>query len=117
MNCPPENLPNISFNTNTLEAKLPYEDNSFDVIYGISIFTHLSEQMHFDWYKELYRVLKTNGILFLTTQGENFKLKLTQTENETFDEGSLVVRGNVKEGHRTYSAFQPNKFMKELEPN
>ena len=109
-----ENLPNISFNTNTLEAKLPYEDHSFDVIYGISIFTHLSEQMHFDWYKELYRVLKTNGILFLTTQGENFKLKLTQTENETFDEGSLVVRGNVKEGHRTYSAFQPNKFMKEL---
>ncbi len=85
-----------------------------DVIYGNSIFTHLSEQMHYDWFHELHRVLKPNGIMLLTTQGDNFKIKLTSAENKNYDDNQLVVRGNVKEGHRTYSAFHPNGFMKKL---
>lgn len=109
-----ENLPGIHFNKNSLEAILPYEDNFMDVIYGNSIFTHLSEQMHYDWFHELYRVLKPNGIMLLTTQGDNFKIKLTSAENKNYDDNQLVVRGNVKEGHRTYSAFHPKGFMKKL---
>src|SRR5690554_2808438 len=46
-----KNLPGISFNQNSLKAELPYDDASFDIIYGISIFTHLSEQLHTDWYR------------------------------------------------------------------
>lgn len=106
-----ENLPGIQFNNNSLEADLPYEDNFFDIIYGISIFTHLSENLHYKWYEELYRVLKPNGIMVLTTQGQNFKSKLTNTELQRFNSGELIVRGNVKEGHRTYSAFHPSEFM------
>jgi ubiquinone/menaquinone biosynthesis C-methylase UbiE len=109
-----KNLPNIKFNKNTLDATLPYSDNYFDIIYGISIFTHLSEKLHYDWYKELYRILKPNGIMFLTTQGDNFKVKLTNTELDKYNNGELIIRGNVKEGHRTYSAFHPETFMKGL---
>lgn len=112
-----ENLPDIQFNTNSLVAQLPYEDHSMDVIYGLSIFTHLSEQMHYDWYNELYRVLKPNGIMLLSTQGDNFKVKMTDSELKKYDENELVVRGNVKEGHRTYSAFHPPEFMKNLFQN
>lgn len=108
------NIENVNFNHNNLEAKLPYEDNSFDAIYGISIFTHLSKDMHFNWFKELKRTLNTGGLLLLTTQGENFKPKLSKQENKLFDQGDLIVRGNVKEGHRTYSAFHPDAFLKEL---
>lgn len=109
-----KNLPGIHFNNNTLEAKLPYADDFFDIIYGISIFTHLSEQMHFGWYAELFRILKPGGIMFLTTQGDNFKTKLTETELEKFKQGQIIVRGNVKEGHRTYSAFHPKTFIYKL---
>lgn len=109
-----KNLPGIDFNNNSLKAQLPYSDNFVDVIYGISIFTHLSEQLHYDWYAALYRVLKPNGIMFLTTQGDNFKEKLTDLELRNYAENKLVVRGNVKEGHRTYSAFHPKGFMKQL---
>lgn len=109
-----KNLPEIKFNHNTLEARLPYESDFFDVIYGISIFTHLSEQMHYDWFAELTRVLKPGGILLVTTQGAIFKAKLSETEKIQFDGGNLVVRGKVKEGHRTYSAFQPVTFMQKL---
>jgi SAM-dependent methyltransferase len=112
-----ENIPGVHFNTNSLDAKLPYSDNFFDVIYGISIFTHLSEQMHFDWYNELFRILKPQGIMFLTTQGDNFKIKLTDSEIERYNQDKIVVRGNVKEGHRTFSAFQPKGFMEYLFAN
>ncbi len=109
-----KNLPDIKFNKNSLEAKLPYADDFFDVIYGISIFTHLSEPLHFDWYSELFRILKPNGIMFLTTQGDNFKVKLTDSEVLKYNNGALIIRGNVKEGHRTFSAFHPTAFMKKL---
>jgi len=106
-----KNLTDINFNNNSLIAQLPYEDNFIDVIYGISIFTHLSEQLHYDWYNELFRILKPNGIMFMTTQGDNFKVKLTDNELKHYEDNKLVVRGNVKEGHRTYSAFHPKGFM------
>lgn len=109
-----ENIKNVEFNLNGIRADLPYESDFFDFIYGISIFTHLSEQLHFDWKNELTRVLKKNGILLLTLQGDLFKSILTDSEIKIFEEGNLVVRGNVKEGHRTYSAFQPDIFVKQL---
>lgn len=109
-----ENLKGISFNQNTLQATLPYSNDFFDVIYGISIFTHLSKQLHFDWFNELARVLKPNGIMFLTMQGDNFKVKLTDKELIEFEKDMLVVRGKVKEGHRTFSAFHPKGFVLEL---
>lgn len=109
-----QNLPGIAFNNNSLEAKLPYADSFFDVIYGISIFTHLSEKAHYDWYAELYRVLKSGGIMYLTTQGDNFKAKLSDTEITQFNNNEIIVRGNVKEGHRVYSAFHPKGFMQKF---
>ncbi len=107
-------LPGIHFHLNTLEASLPFAGSFFDVIYGISIFTHLSEPMHHAWYGELMRVLRPGGILLLTTQGDNFLAKLSPAEQERYRSGELVVRGRVKEGHRTFSAFQPPAFMRRL---
>ncbi len=88
-----------------------------DIIYGISIFTHLSEQMHYQWYAELYRILKPNGIMLLTSQGNNFRDKLTERELNEYENNQLVVRGKVKEGHRTFSAFHPKGFMLNLFSN
>lgn len=112
-----ENLKGIHFNLNTLTACLPYKDNFMDVIYGISIFTHLSGELHYDWYNELHRVLKPGGIMLLTTQGDNFKVKLTRSELKKYNDGQLVVRTSAKEGHRTYSAFHPREFMRKLFAN
>ncbi len=109
-----ENIFEVKFNHNTLKANLPYFDNFFNIIYGISIFTHLSEQLHYDWYNELYRILKPNGIMFFTTHGDNYKTKLTRKELIKYNKGKLITRGKVKEGHRIYSSFQPTDFMKNL---
>ena len=109
-----KNIPDVSFSTNRLEPPLLFSSEFFDIAYGISIFTHLSEEMHFQWFDELMRVLKPDGILFLTLQGAVFKEKLTESESCQFDEGKLVVRANTLEGHRTYGAFQPDDFVYKL---
>ena len=66
------------------------------------------------WMEEFSRVLKPGGILFLTTQGNSFKCKLTEIEKKEFEKGNLIIRDSVREGHRTYSSFHPNPFMEKL---
>ncbi|MCX6270200.1 MAG: class I SAM-dependent methyltransferase [Bacteroidetes bacterium] len=109
-----KNLPAIQFSVNMLHPPLTYKEETFDLIYGISIFTHLSKSMHSSWIKELFRVLRPGGILLITTQGKSFRKKLLHSESESFNKGKLVVRGQVREGHRTFSAFQPEKYMRSL---
>lgn len=107
-------LPGINFNLNSTEPPLPYVDHSFDIIYGISIFTHLPEDLHYKWFNELVRISKDGGILFLTLHGKAFKAKLTREEQIAFDSGQILVKGNTKVGHRTFAAFHPDTFVKVL---
>ncbi len=45
------------------------EDGSFDLIWAVSVFTHLAETWS-AWLLELHRVLKPGGILLATFMGE-----------------------------------------------
>jgi SAM-dependent methyltransferase len=49
----------------------PFEDGFFDFVFGISVFTHLPEDMQFEWLAELRRITKPGGYLVMTTSGEN----------------------------------------------
>jgi len=109
-----EAIPKVEFRVGKLAPPLEYPDAQFDLIYGISIFTHLSEANHVAWLTELARLLKPGGVIFLTTQGDIFRQKLTLSEKTQYDGGSLVVRGGAKEGHRVYSAFQPPVYFRSL---
>lgn len=109
-----KNLPGITFRKNELAPPLPFGKEQMDLVYGLSIFTHLSEEKHHDWLAALLDVLKPGGILFITTHGDITRENLVPTELQTYDEGKLVVRSNVKEGHRMYVAYHPPAFMKGL---
>jgi ubiquinone/menaquinone biosynthesis C-methylase UbiE len=112
-----KNIPQIIFKTNHLKPPLIFENDYFDIIYGISVFTHLSKDMHFAWFNELARITKPEGIIFLTLQGDVYRDKLNEEEKYFYDKGNLVIRAKTKEGHRTFSAFQPSSFVKELIAN
>ncbi|WP_299679758.1 class I SAM-dependent methyltransferase [uncultured Tenacibaculum sp.] len=108
------NLNGIDFKLNNITPPLPYDREKFDLVYGISIFTHLSLAQHHLWFEELYNVLKTDGILFLTTHGNIHQFKLTAKELEKFNNGNLIVHDFKKEGNRLFSAYQPESFMLEI---
>jgi ubiquinone/menaquinone biosynthesis C-methylase UbiE len=109
-----ENIQDVNFFKNELEPPLPFNQNAFDFIYALSVFTHLSESYHHKWMHELNRILKPGGILLLTTHGNAFLNKLTKKEKLKFMQGSPVFRSSITEGHRTYTAFQSGSFMHKL---
>ena len=66
-----EHLPFGEFRTNDAEPPLPYDDDFFDFLYSISIFTHLDEPLQVPWMHELARVVRPGGLLLITVMGED----------------------------------------------
>lgn len=106
-------LKGIMVDQNGLEPPFRYDAAMFDAVYCISVFTHLSEKMHFAWIDEIKRVLKPGGILIATVHGENYSSKLLADERAQYDAGELVARAKVKEGSQLYCAFHPDTFMRD----
>jgi SAM-dependent methyltransferase len=44
-----------------------FEDQSFDIVYAYSVFSHLSETVALDWVREFTRILTPGGVLIVTT--------------------------------------------------
>jgi SAM-dependent methyltransferase len=66
------NIPGIAaFDTNGFWPPLRYSDEFFDLVYSVSIFTHLPEDMQAAWLPELRRVTKPGGYLLLTVHGSD----------------------------------------------
>lgn len=107
-------LPAVKWSANGVQPPLPYADNEMDAVTGLSVFTHLSASNHSLWMDELHRILKPWGILVVSTQGEGFSGKLLPEEKRNFAAGRLVTRESSVEGHRLYSSFQPEPYVRAL---
>jgi SAM-dependent methyltransferase len=57
--------PPFLFATTTTAPHLPFEDGYFDLVYALSVFTHISDLAD-AWFLELLRVLRPNGYIWLT---------------------------------------------------
>ena len=55
-----------------LPTSLPYEDNTFDIIYSNSVFTHLSEESTAKCFDVIHKVLKPKGLFYFTTWSPNY---------------------------------------------
>jgi SAM-dependent methyltransferase len=108
------NFDKIDFVTNGLEPPLPLASGTFDVIYAISVFTHLSERNHRAFARDLIRCLAPDGILIVTLHGDRYADKLTRAETTAYQRGHLVVRDHAIEGKRTFVAFHSRAYVREL---
>ena len=95
------------FVVNGFDPPLPWPDATFDLLYSVSIFTHLDEQSQRDWLREIARVLKPSGAALLTVQGEHaFSRFLNDTIYSTASMKSrLLARGSL-DAHGGY-IFEP----------
>jgi SAM-dependent methyltransferase len=111
-----DNLDFAEFNRNELAGSLPYADNTFGLIYTWSVFTHLDEPLQRQWIRELTRILRPGGFLYLTTHGEFYTPQMQPDERNQFDRGELVVRVSDRVGENICSVFHPKEYMKRLAP-
>lgn len=106
-------VPFASISHNSMAAKLNYANQSFDLIYAFSVFTHLDIKAQKAWRDEFRRILRPRGILLLTVHGNAFKGRLTGKELEDFSAGRPVVRFDQYPGGNLCVAFHPESYVRE----
>jgi SAM-dependent methyltransferase len=106
-----ENLDFMETRVSALEPPLQFGDGEFDLIYALSVFTHLPEEMQKTWLAELHRVLRPGGLLFFTVSGEGFRDKLELSELIRFEQGELVVRFGELPGTNLCAVYHPPSFV------
>lgn len=109
-----ENLPFIEVRDNELEPPLPYDDHSFDLVYAISVFTHLREELQGPWIDELRRVLRPGGLALFSVHGDALsRPRLNTSELADYEAGRLVVRFDGESGTNLCSAFHPEPWVRD----
>lgn len=70
-----------------------YADGTFDFVFGISVLTHLPEEMQFAWLEELHRITTPGGFVVLTTHGPHHYEALPEAQRQVLgDHGFLYLQ-------------------------
>lgn len=68
-----DNIPGPTFTRIEPYPPTPYPDSYFDLVYGISVMTHLDEKTQLQWLEELRRITAPGAIIALSVIGENLR--------------------------------------------
>jgi len=108
-----QNLGFARVERNGLAPPLAFGEASFDLVYALSVFTHLTADLQTAWRDELARVLRPGGRLLVTTHGRSYVPRLEPDERARFDAGGLVVRWGDLPGSNLCSAYHPERYLRE----
>jgi SAM-dependent methyltransferase len=61
----------LDFEVTEAPPPLPYQDGAFELVFGVSVFTHLNEDFQQRWLAELCRIIALQGFLLLSVAGTN----------------------------------------------
>lgn len=107
-----ENLPFGTFAVNGAEPPLDYADDSFDLVYAMSVLTHLPVETQRLWLDELARVGRE--WVLVSIHGAPYRVRLTPEEQRRFDAGEIVVRWGVVAGTNLCTAFHPRGSLERI---
>jgi 2-polyprenyl-3-methyl-5-hydroxy-6-metoxy-1,4-benzoquinol methylase len=101
------------FDTNPLVGRTGYHDGQFDFVYAFSVFSHLAKPAQTFWIQEYSRIIKPQGLLLLTLNGDYFLSQLSCGEREAYERGEMIVWDKIREGTNHCAAFHPVPYVKE----
>lgn len=109
------NLPGkIHFKQNDFYPPNPFSDIKFDLIYLISVFTHLSIESQKRWVNEFFKILRPGGTLVISLQGETYARyfsSLDENELQAFMGQGYYERRTPKEGANEFGAFHTRSHV------
>jgi SAM-dependent methyltransferase len=115
-------LPFGRFRTVGLHPPTSLPAGSFDLMIGISVFTHLKEAQQFEWLGELRRIAAPGAVLLMTVHGDNAVCRarwdpdmLERWQTTGFDDSGInrdlegvVQAGYYGNSHHTQSYIRQN---------
>jgi ubiquinone/menaquinone biosynthesis C-methylase UbiE len=103
-----------ALDVNKIKPPTKYADATFDLVYGVSVFTHLPEDMQHAWLSEMSRIIKPGGLGLFTTHGETFYSKLAGSAlRELTDRGFYYSVGKLTDGLPEFyqTSFQSHDYI------
>ena len=98
---------------NDASPPLPFEKEFFDLVYSISVFTHLSEELQFCWLEELKRVTKPGSYLLLSVHGEEFFKQAPREFREHFREAGFYSRSTTDEDSEPFeTSYHAEEYIR-----
>jgi SAM-dependent methyltransferase len=117
-----ENMPFVEATTTSFNPPLPFGEGQFDLVYNVSVFTHLPLWSAMMWAGEMCRVVKPGGYLVTTYHGDHYRDIVAQLSGAAVKE--LAATGfagyshpgekDMPPGSNSYTAFQTTAFTKSL---
>ena len=105
----------ILFHHNAEMPPLPLEDARFNLIYSVSVFTHLPEDMQSAWLKELARVARPGAWLLLSVHStEMLTAAHGMAAEETEAQGFVYHQGDKTDGLPDFyrSTFHAGEYIR-----
>lgn len=89
----------VTYTVNDALPPLAFPDAHFDLVYAISIFTHLDADFQHRWLGELKRVTKPDGMVLITVHGPERIRELTpELQDEVKAKGLLFIPFPLQRG-------------------
>lgn len=105
------NYPNFGgLSCNPCLPPTSHPDGFFDLIYSISVFTHLPEDMQFAWLDELRRITAPGGYLLLSFHGNHVAASLGDEVVQAVDERGFYYMKSAKGFTKGLPTFYQEAF-------
>lgn len=108
--------PEFHFNNNDHLPPLPYTDGQFDLIYSISVFSHLRQDYARSWSKELERISAPNALLLLSLHGSHLVPKEAMPKDGIMFQSTEFWKGSFPEWYGNLYASEA-EVRKLFEPH
>lgn len=109
-----KNLSDIAqFMVNGSKPPLDFSDETFDLIYAYSVFTHFSVDLQQPWMEEMARALKPGGSLLITVHGKRvaWRSGFSEEQLEQLDKEGIVAFGEEQSGSNYCAAYHSKKYL------
>jgi len=104
-----------TFVRNHLYPPLEFPDAHFDVIYLLSVFTHLRRGTQIDWIREFARITRPGGTVLVTFHDEDHPALATiQGGRMALERDGFFIANDSSEGSNLIATFQSRESSRRL---
>jgi SAM-dependent methyltransferase len=94
-----------------------FSDQSFDLVYSFSVFSHFSEDMQLRWLEEIHRILQPGGLLLATTRPRDFiEQSVLDRARRPWSPYPQAIAGMFADTPRWLSAYDAGEYCYEPLP-
>ncbi len=102
--------PTLSVEVNSFEPALPYADATFDLLYSVSVLTHLDEESQFRWLREIRRVLAPDGLALVTVHGERAFQGFSKASGVAVANERIAAHGSLAQSGFVFESAAPSHW-------